>query len=387
MKPIDADWLKTPETRAVFSMLSDADHKVFAVGGCVRNTLMHAPVKDIDLSTDALPKRVIELARNAGLKAIPTGIDHGTVTVISGDVAYEITTFRRDVDTDGRRAVVAFSSDIKDDALRRDFTMNALYADADGRIIDPLGGVPDLKARRVRFIENADERIREDYLRSLRFFRFHAWYGDSALGFDSDALDAIARNVDGIKTLSAERLGSEMKRLLEAPDPVASVSGMRSTGVLHAVLEGADDRALGPLVHLESSFDVAPDAMRRLATLGGENVADALRLSRQEAERLCILRERAPGGAKVSGYLLGQDIARDVHLIEAASIGVPMEEKTLDEIAKGADQKFPVRAADLMPGLQGPVLGAALKSLEAEWIASDFLLSKTALLDLLGNEG
>lgn len=387
MKRIDADWLKTAGTRAVFSLLTEAGHKAYAVGGCVRNTLLDAPVKDIDLSTDALPETVMSLAKEAGFKAIPTGIDHGTVTVVAGDIPHEITTFRRDVDTDGRRAVVAFSTDMKDDALRRDFTMNALYADVEGTLIDPLGGLPDLEARRVRFIENADMRIREDYLRSLRFFRFHAWYGDPDQGFDTEALDAIARNVDGIKTLSGERLGSEMKRLLEAPDPVAALAGMRSTGVLHAVLKGGDDRALGPLVHLEELLGIAPDAIRRLGALGGENVVEALRLSRQDAERLRVVREGTRGTAKVSGYLLGQDAARDTHLIEAASLPSPIDENMLDQIAEGAGLTFPIKAADLMPGLEGPALGAALKSLEAKWIASDFSLKKSDLLDLLGKDG
>ncbi|CAN0606338.1 unnamed protein product, partial [Ectocarpus sp. 12 AP-2014] len=162
------------------------------------------------------------------------------------------------------------------------------YSDANGRISDPLDGLPDLHARCVRFIEDADQRIREDYLRSLRFFRFHAWYGDPSAGFDPEALDAIARNVDGIASLSRERVGSEIKRLLEAPDPVPAIAGMRSTGVLNAVLEGADDRALGPLVHLEETLGLAPDPIRRLASLGGTNVADRLRLSRQDADRLRI---------------------------------------------------------------------------------------------------
>jgi poly(A) polymerase len=387
MTKIDADWLTIPATRRVFAMLTDAGHKAFAVGGCVRNTLLHAPVKDIDLSTDARPKVVMQLARAARFHVVPTGLDHGTVTVVADDIPHEITTFRRDVATDGRRAVVDFSDNIEDDARRRDFTMNALYADVDGRVIDPLGGLTDLQARRVRFIENADERIREDYLRSLRFFRFHAWYGDPACGFDPAAVDAIARNVEGIKTLSAERLGSEMKRLLEAPDPVASVAGMRTTGVLHAVLEGADDRALGPLVHLEEMLGIAPDAIRRLAVLGGEGVSKALRLSRKDTEQLRILRAGTQGAPKVSGYLLGAEAARDVHLIEAATLAAPMEKSTLEIISEGAAQSFPVKAADLMPGLEGPALGAALKSLEGQWIASDFSLSKAGLLDLLGKDG
>ena len=332
MQRLEADWLNAPETRAVFALLTEAGYAAYAVGGCVRNTLLHAPVKDIDLSTDARPETVMSLAKQAGLRAIPTGIDHGTVTVVSGDIPHEITTYRRDVATDGRRAVVAFSTDIKDDALRRDFTMNALYADASGKVVDPIGGLQDLLARRVRFIEDADQRIQEDYLRSLRFFRFNAWYGDTAQGLDADALDAIARNLDGIATLSRERVGGEMLRLLEASDPSIAVATMRSTGLLHAVLEGADDRVIAPLVYLEQKLGIEPDPLRRLAALGGENLTEKLRLSRQDAERLRILTAGAPGGPKVSGYKLGVNNARDVHLIEAAGLSVPINASTIDAI-------------------------------------------------------
>lgn len=266
MAKINADWLSSEATQRVFSLLGDAGHAVFAVGGCVRNTLLGAPVQDIDLSTSAQPEVVMKLAEAAGLRAVPTGIEHGTVTVIAGDEPYEITTFRRDVDTDGRRAVVAFSDSIEEDALRRDFTMNALYADAAGVVHDPVGGLPDLEARRIRFIEDADQRIREDYLRSLRYFRFCAWYGDPADGYDTDALDAIARNLGGLGTLSRERVGSEVLKLLTAPDPAPAVAVMRATGVLGQILPGADDTGLAPLVGMEA--ELVADPIRRLAVLG-----------------------------------------------------------------------------------------------------------------------
>lgn len=227
--------------------------------GCVRNALLGAEASDIDIATDAHPERVVELAAGAGLKAIPTGIEHGTVTVVSGGIPHEITTFRRDVETDGRRATVAFSDTVSEDAARRDFTMNALYARPDGTLLDPLGGLPDLNARHVRFIGQAKDRIREDYLRSLRYFRFHAWYGDAAAGFDPDALDAIASNLDGLERLSRERVGAEILKLLAAPDPAPAIAAMRGAGVLGAVLPGADDRSLAVLVSLEQAADAAAD--------------------------------------------------------------------------------------------------------------------------------
>jgi poly(A) polymerase len=372
MARIEAEWLTRDATQRVFSLLGEA----WAVGGCVRNTLLGVPVKDIDISTPVRPEDVMSLAEAAGLRAVPTGIEHGTVTIVIDGEPYEVTTFRHDVETDGRRAVVAFADRIEDDARRRDFTMNALYADASGDVADPVGGLDDLAARRVRFIEDAEQRIREDYLRSLRFFRFSAFYGD---GFDPDALDAIARNLAGLVTLSRERVGSEILRLLEAPDPAPAVAAMRATGVLGVVLPGADDRALAPLVHMEATAGVAADGIRRLAVLGGEDVPERLRLSRNDAARLKALRE-AEGSPGELGYCLGAEAGRDALLVRAASSGVPVAADDMLQVAHGATQVFPVTAADLMPDLQGPALGAALKRLEQDWVESGFTLSREALL-------
>ena len=181
MTRIKEAWVNDPDTQKVCAALTDGGAQALFVGGCVRNALLGVPVSDIDIATDARPERVVQLAEKAGIKAVPTGIDHGTVTLVSGGVPHEVTTFRRDVETDGRRAKIAYSDRVEEDAARRDFTMNALYARPDGTVLDPLGGLPDLRARRVRFIGRAEDRIREDYLRSLRFFRFlpgpsrHVW--------------------------------------------------------------------------------------------------------------------------------------------------------------------------------------------------------------------
>ena len=383
MARIEADWLTSDATQAVFAMLVDGGHQVFAVGGCVRNSLLQQPVKDIDLATDAVPDRVIGLAKSAGLDAVPTGISHGTVTVLSDNVSFEITTFRRDIATDGRRAVVAFSDRIEDDARRRDFTMNALYADPEGNVRDPLNGLPDLRARRVRFIEDAAARIREDYLRSLRYFRFHAWYGNAAEGFDPDALDAIARNLEGLAQLSKERIGSEFKRLLEAPDPTIAVAGMRSTGALPAILPGATDAALGPLIHLENQAEVPPESIRRLASLGGEDVSAALRLSKKEARQLADTRNAAGLSAAEAGYRFGADIGRDGQLIRMASMSAPFESRVFTQVLDASKQVFPVKAGDLMPKVDGKALGDALDQLERAWIASGFKLGKAELISKL----
>lgn len=378
---ITDEWLKDEGLQLVLRLLAEGGHQAFLVGGCVRNALLSQPVADIDIASDAVPERVMQLGRAAGLKVVPTGIDHGTVTVVVAGEPHEVTTFRRDVETFGRHATVAFSTRVKEDAARRDFTMNALYADAEGHIVDPLGdGIADLRARRVRFVGDADARIREDYLRILRFFRFHAWYGDASAGMDADALAACAANAAGTETLSRERLGHEMRRLLAASDPAPAVAAMQATGVLARILPGAEARALGPLVHLEPPY--APDWIRRLAALGGAEAEDAFRLSREEARRLSILRDSLAGnaGATEIAYRHGAWAARDVVLLRGALLGASLPSGWEDDVSRGAAAEFPVRAADLMPGLSGAALGQRLREIEDRWIASGFGLSREQLL-------
>ena len=374
--------MNDPKVARVCTAIEDGGYDIFFVGGCVRNVVLDEVASDIDMSTNAHPETVMKLAKDAGLKAIPTGIDHGTVTVVSSGTPYEITTFRRDVETDGRRAVVAFSDDIIDDARRRDFTMNALYARPDGSIVDPLGGIQDVLDRRVRFIEDADQRIREDYLRTLRFFRFSAWYGAIDQGFDLDALNAISSNLDGLETLSAERVGMEMVKLFNATDPAVAVAVMRQTGVLNVVLQGADDAWLAPLIHVESLWDLSPDPIRRLAALGGSGVEIALRLSKVQARLLMQYRDgiESMAGAGELGYRLGMDVAKGIVALRCAYSGSPPVNEMLDRVVVGSAAKFPIKASDLTNMFSGPALGKRLKELEAEWIASNFTKTKEQLL-------
>jgi len=380
MTRITGAWLENAATKRVMAMLNDAGHQAYFVGGCVRNALLKVPVSDVDIATDARPEQVIELAEKTGLKVIPTGIEHGTVTVVSDQIAHEITTFRKDVETDGRRAVVAFSGDLVEDAKRRDFTMNALYANSGGKVLDPLDGLDDLTNGRVRFIENAEQRIREDYLRSLRFFRFHAWYGDASGGLDREALAAISGNLVGLSRLSKERIGSEFKKLLQAPDPAPAVAAMEATGVLTRIIPGATSRYLAPLVHLEDAD--LHDAIRRLAALGGTGVQDSLRLCRADYKRLTVLREMLATDIRgmAAGYRFGTKAAIDGELLRSAMLEQPTPAGFRDIAAQGAAQKFPVVAADLMPEFQGETLGQRLQELEQRWLQSNFELTRSQLL-------
>ncbi len=370
-------WLE--EAAPVLALLTGAGHRALAVGGCVRNAIFRKPVADIDIATSALPEAVMALAKQAGLRAIPTGIDHGTVTVVHNGEPYEITTFRKDVETDGRRAVVAFSSDIIDDARRRDFTFNALYAEADGTVIDPLGGLEDAKARRLRFIENAFERIAEDSLRILRYFRFYAQYCDPMEGPNMEAVAAISASIDKLEGLSAERVGAEMRKLLSAPDPSPALALMAQTGVLAQVLPGADARFMGPLTTLETGVPLR--WLRRLAALGGEAPATRWRLSKAEAKGLAnIYAAMAMPSLIEAGYRLGAAAAIDALLVQCASLGVPADPAVMARIQQASQQVFPLTGPYLMDRISpGKALGQELKRLEKLWIDSDFTLSATAL--------
>ncbi|OUS05598.1 CCA tRNA nucleotidyltransferase [Rhodobacterales bacterium 52_120_T64] len=380
---VTGDWLTSPDTQAVLGMLTDAGHQAYAVGGCVRNALLGVPVADVDIATSAVPEEVIRLASEAGLKPVPTGLEHGTITVVSNGEPHEVTTFRKDVDTDGRRAVVAFSDNISDDAIRRDFTVNALYVEADGTLHDPLDGLPDIKVRRIRFIEDAAQRIEEDYLRILRFFRFTAWYGDQAAGLDREGLAACATHVDGISKLSKERLGAEMKKLLAAPDPAPALAAMAVSGVLAQILPGTDPQFISPLVFLEQSNKFAPRWQRRMIALGGDGYAKRLRLSKAESKQLDALKRAIQSGeqATVMAYKYGSDAALGAKLIEAATLSSPISKVLEQEINKGEAAVFPLRGSDLI-GLigAGPHLGNELKRLENLWISSNFKLTSKELL-------
>jgi poly(A) polymerase len=377
---IQGDWLTARPVQQVLGLLSGGGHSALLVGGCVRNALLGVPVTDLDIATDARPLRVLELASKAGLKAVPTGIDHGTVTVIADGHPHEITTFRRDVKTDGRRAEVAFPASLAEDAARRDFTINALYADAEGNVTDPLDGLPDLRARRIVFVGDPEARIREDYLRILRFFRFFAVFGGPGAAPDAEGLAACGRLAPELGRISKERIGQEMRKLLNAGDPIPALAAMDESGVLAQVLGKSEVAVAARLLALEGGHPSGWIA--RLAALGASGEAGALRLSRDEAGALAVLKTEASGarGAGELGYRHGAETARRILLLRAAQSGGTLPSTWLDEATHGAAARFPVSAGDLMPRHAGAELGQRLKALEDRWIASGFALSREQLL-------
>jgi len=398
---LDADWLDAGPTRDVIAALEAARPGGSRfVGGCVRNALMGLAVEDIDIATRLRPEAVISALEAAGIRAIPTGLDHGTVTAVCDGDPFEITTLRRDVETDGRRAVIAFTEDWAEDAARRDFRLNALYADPCGRLHDPTGGgIDDARAGRVVFIGDADTRLKEDYLRILRFFRFNAWYG---AGIDPDGLAACARQKAGLSRIAAERVWKEVKRLLGAPDPARAVEAMAEASILEASLPGARADGLGELVAAERRLGIAPDAMRRLMVLLAgrrtdvQRLAARLRFSRAETARLVAWAKLNPADIVGAGlpawraaiYRHGAQAVQDSALVAAAT---GLEEAT--GLAEGLalcsawqPPRFTLGGADAKAaGLVGPEIGAALRALESSWVASDFTLDRAALLARLNS--
>ncbi len=404
------DWLAAPATRAVLAALTADGGEVRFVGGCVRDSVLRRPVRDVDIATHDPPERVMTLLERAGIRAIPTGIDHGTVTAVvpiaDGHAHFEVTTLRRDVETFGRHARVAFDADWTTDAARRDFTMNAMFCDAEGRIYDPFNGLPDLGAGRVRFVGNAMKRVDEDALRILRFYRFYAHLGNPPP--DPDALAACRAQAQKLTTLSGERVSGELLRLLEAPDPASVLLLMRDERVLRHVLPEAEDFGrLRVLTFLETRGILRPriavDALRRLASLlpagTAAPVALRLRLSNAQAERLAALvapaeapdPARGPIAARAVLHRIGVERFLDLALLGWAGqraleghrtgAGEPWIEM-IDMALAWAPVRLPVSGADVLAlGLHpGPQVGAVLAAVERRWIEGDFRAGRDEVL-------
>ena len=384
-----AKWLRAPSLQRVFGIIAEAGGEARVAGGAVRNAILKVPVTEVDLATTLPPERIVEIFTAAGMKAHPTGIEHGTVTVVSDHHPYEVTTLRHDVETDGRRAKVKFTSDWQADALRRDFTMNALYCDARGKIYDFTDGYRDILRKRIIFVGSPAKRIAEDYLRILRFFRFHARFGKGAP--DKAGLAACVRHRKGLDALSAERIRQEMFKLLLAPGAVPSLKLMAKTGILAHLLPYTEDwRVIGRL---------PPDPLLRLAVLSSEPQAmkERWRISNAEAKRLdAISSFTAPSPSlrlneqRVMLYLIGAEAWRDLVRIGWARSKASMDDPAWKRLLKLPDRwpvpTLPVTGRDLIDaGLKpGPELGAALRRLEDWWLAADFKPGKDELLKHLG---
>src|SRR5580704_8432528 len=382
MKPA---WMDEPPVQALLAALARGGIAARFVGGCVRNTVLGRPVGDIDIAVNKPPETVMRALEAADLKVVPTGLKHGTVTAIVKGRPFELTTLRRDIETDGRRAVVAFTDDWLEDAKRRDFTFNAMYADPDGTIWDPFDGRADLLAGRVRFIGDPDQRIAEDRLRVLRFFRFHAWFGKPPL--DSAGFDACRRNAGSLSSLSAERVTKELLRLLAAPAPADALEAMAEAGALdHWLPEYAGTARLKALIARERGD--TPDPLRRLAAIvspPATAVAKRLKLSTQQSLRLHLMLEPAAAGdllnRRAALYRLGTSLFIDRVLLE----GPADWQAALALARRWTPPELPINGADALAlGVKpGPQLGALLDAVERWWIAGDFSADRAACLSEL----
>lgn len=398
-------WMTAPATGRVMDALEAAGGADCArfVGGCVRNAVLGREIADVDIATTLTPEAVTQALEAAGVKAVPTGIEHGTVTAVADHKPFEVTTLRRDVETDGRRAVVAFTTDWLEDALRRDFTLNSLYARRDGSIFDPTGhGVADAKAGRIVFVGDAGERLREDHLRSLRFFRFLAWYGRGEP--DAEAVAAITRLRDKVASLAAERISSELLKLLAAEDPRAAVALMAETGVLGVVLPGALDLArLAGLVEIESEQLFETEPVLRLAALlpddqiAAGKLAERLRLSNADRDRIVAALSptpelkswMSPREIRRAVYQAGKPTFRDRAKLAWAAAGrtaTTPQWRGMIALAEGwSPPTFPLTGDDVLKAgaPKGPLVGRVLKEVEDWWIDHDFIDDKMSAIEKL----
>jgi poly(A) polymerase len=397
---LDAPWLTSGPAARVLALLNGNGEEARVVGGAVRNALMNIPLGDIDIATTAVPEEVVRRARAAGIKSVPTGIEHGTVTLVVDGHPFEVTTLREDTETYGRKAKVAFGRDWVRDAERRDFTINGLSVDADHVVHDHVGGLDDIAAKRVRFIGDAHQRIAEDYLRILRFFRFHAAYGSGAP--DRAGYLACIAGRAGLATLSAERIRMEMLKLLIAEGAAVAVTAMADGGLLLPIFGSvAYTGPFAAMISAEDTLGLAPSAVRRLGALtvavteDARRVALRLRLSNAETKALDSMGHRwwrfagkDAARAKRLLYRIGEQPFRDRLLLAWARAGVDGDSPHWRELAtlpqRWSAPKFPLKAADFIArGIaEGPALGHVLALAEDAWLAADFPLDPSALTDI-----
>lgn len=407
-----ATWLETKELKKLFETFLVNGDELKVVGGAPRNHLLGKPVEDIDLATIFTPEEIIEKAKLAGIKTIPTGIEHGTVTVLINEAPFEITTLRADVKTDGRHATVEFGTSWLEDAKRRDFTINALYVLADGTVEDPLGtGLADIKTQTVRFIGNAENRIREDYLRSLRYYRFASHYTKPP--FDPLAISATIKLKEGLRSLSAERVKSELFKILSAPEPVEVVTELYQNGILAALLGTAPNiRAFFKLVELEKKLNENADTSLRLAILSAwhegdvERLTKRFKLSKTEIKKIelkvkadleknslvtSLDLNKSEGRFLYNKYffILGKaDYSSLIKLLYAlghCSLNLDAVIEKIKSIVADEVKELPVKGADIIKkGVPpGPEVGKILEHLTMEWLKSDGEASSEELLALI----
>ena len=378
----ETKWLRNPSAQKLSKLYKNFGYQVLFVGGCVRNTILKMPVTDIDLATDAQPEEIIKIAKENNIRFVPTGLAYGTITLIIDNKNYQITTFRTDFDHDGRYAKVEFTESLLLDASRRDLTINALYCNHVGEVIDPLNGLDDIKKQKIKFIGNPNERIKEDNLRILRFFRFQAIYGNKNLEIDSIALEACHNHKSKLAALSKERITSELRKILSAPNPLEVIIKMNETGVLNELFQKVSIDSLEAYLKTEGKFKININWLGRLLSLQVTQEEESLKLTRCEFKFLKQTKSAIENQIHVLefSYYNGVENGKIYSILQNFRHNIILSKNLLNQINSLATKKFPITAKDLMPEISGKKLGEALRSLEDRWIKSNFTLSKKELL-------
>ena len=378
----ETKWLRNPSAQKLSKLYKNFGYQVLFVGGCVRNTILKMPVTDIDLATDAQPEEIIKIAKENNIRFVPTGLAYGTITLIIDNKNYQITTFRTDFDHDGRYAKVEFTESLLLDASRRDLTINALYCNHVGEVIDPLNGLDDIKKQKIKFIGNPNERIKEDNLRILRFFRFQAIYGNKNLEIDSIALEACHNHKSKLAALSKERITSELRKILSAPNPLEVIIKMNETGVLNELFQNVSIDSLEAYLKTEEKFKININWLGRLLSLQVTQEEESLKLTRCEFKFLKQTKSAIENQIHVLefSYYNGVENGKIYSILQNFRHNIILSKNLLNQINSLATKKFPITAKDLMPEISGKKLGEALRSLEDRWIKSNFTLSKKELL-------
>ena len=398
---IQYNFLKDKICMKIFSLLNEKEDTARFVGGCVRDSIIGLKTNDIDIATKLKPEDVVKILGSESIKVVPTGIDHGTVSVFSKDFNFEITTLRSDISTDGRHAEVIFSDSWEEDSLRRDFTINSIYLKQNGEIYDPHNGIQDLKERKIIFIGNPDERINEDYLRILRFFRFNAFYGNNNLKLSSDSIKACTKNKNKIKKLSSERVQNEFFKILNSSDPYFIVSIMRKIEILDLLFEHkVETKIFKKLLLIEKENSFSKNHILRFASLAlknkkiNSNNLQMFNFSKKERKELCLLTNQEfeihnklnKSDIKKILYSIDRKILKDMAKLSWALSNNRVTNKNwktvLSQIDKVAIPIFPLKAKDILDyGLEeGPIIGEILKTVEQDWIDSNFEHNKEDLL-------
>ena len=398
---IQYNFLKDKLCMKIFSLLNEKEDTARFVGGCVRDSIIGLKTNDIDIATKLNPEDVVKILGSESIKVVPTGIDHGTVSVFSKDFNFEITTLRSDISTDGRHAEVIFSDSWEEDSLRRDFTINSIYLKQNGELYDPHNGIQNLKDKKIIFIGNPDERINEDYLRILRFFRFNAFYGNNNLKLSSDSIKACTKNKNKIKKLSSERVQNEFFKILNSSDPYFIVSIMRKIEILDLLFEHkVETKIFKKLLLIEKENSFSKNHILRFASLAlknkkiNSNNFQMFNFSKKERKELCLLTNQE---FEIHNKLNKSDIKKILYSIERKTLKDMAKlswalsnnrvtnknwKNVLNQIDKVAIPIFPLKAKDILDyGLEeGPIIGEILKTVEQDWIDSNFEHNKEDLL-------